>query len=166
MATARYVNLVAGKLKQIVASVTSTPDAIVAMDATGRIDPGVLPVGVGAETLTVASSENLAGGDFVNLWNSSGAKVRKADATTAGKVAHGFVLAAVTAPANATVYLPSQTNTGLTGLTVGADCYLSTTPGLATATPPSGAGNVVQYLGTAHSTSAMVFVESPTIELA
>lgn len=166
MAAPRYINVVAGKLKQIVASVTSTADAIVAMDATGHIDVSVLPVGIGAEVITVAASENLASGDFVNLWNSSGIKARKADATTNGKAAHGFVLSAVTSGANATVYLPSQTNTALTSLTVGTDYFLSTTPGGVTATPPASAGNLVQYLGTAHSATAMVFAPASTIEVA
>lgn len=167
MAAPRYINVVAGKLKQIVASVTSTPDAIVALDASGHLDVSVLPSGVGAEVVVVPASENLTAGNAINLWNNSGAtNARKADATAAGKMCHGFVSANVTAPANATVYLPSQTNTALSGLTPGTDYYLHTTAGALSSTPPAAAGNVIQYIGTAHSATAMVFNPSPTIEVA
>lgn len=111
----------------------------------------------------ITASEDLAAGNLVNVWNSSGAKVRKADATTAGKPAHGFVLAAVSSGAPATVYFE-----GLVGrpvLTPG-DYYLSTTPGGVTATPPSGSGNVVQRIGVAVSTTAIDFEADDPVELA
>lgn len=167
MAAPRFFGLVAGKIKQIVAAVTSTADSIVATDGTGKIDVSFLPTGIGAEVITATASEALSAGDFVNIYNLTGAlAVRKADATTNGKPAYGFVLASVSNGALATIYLPSQNNTSLTSLTIGSDYFLSTTPGAATTTPPSTAGNIVQFLGRAHSTTAMVFVESPTIEIA
>lgn len=127
---------------------------VVALDGSGRIDNSMMPVGIGADTATVAATENLAAGDFVNLYNSSGAKCRKADASTAGKHAHGFVLAAVTSGQNATVYFEG-TNTQVSGATPG-DVYLSaSTPGGFTSTPPSSAGNVVQRLGIAVSATAI-----------
>lgn len=126
---------------------------IPALDAAGRLDTSMMPVGIAADTASVVASENLAAGDFVNIWNSTGAKARKADATVAGKEAHGYVIAGVTAPAAATVYFEG-TNPGVTGQTPGP-VYLSTTAGLATATPPSGAGNVVQRIGFATSPTAI-----------
>ncbi|WP_289241264.1 hypothetical protein, partial [Delftia sp.] len=89
-----------------------------ALDDSGRIDNSMMPVGIGADTAVIAASEALAAGDWVNMWNSTGAKVRKADATTSGKEAHGFVLAAVTSGANATVYFEG-TNTQVTAQTLG-----------------------------------------------
>lgn len=56
---------------------------IPALDESGSIDMSMMPVGLGADTAAIAASEALAAGDFVNIWNSSGAKVRKADATVA-----------------------------------------------------------------------------------
>ena len=167
MATQRFIGLVAGKLKQIVASVTGTADAIPAGDATGRLDVSWMPVGIGAEVTVVPSSENLTAGNFVNLWNNTGAtNARKADATTNGKPAHGFVLANVTSPANATVYVISQTNTALSALTPGSDYYLNTTAGGVTSTPPGAAGNLVQYLGTAQNATTLIFISGVTIEVA
>lgn len=137
---------------------------IPALDAAGRLDNSMMPSGIGADTASVTSSENLAAGDLVNIWNSTGAKVRKADATTAGKEAHGFVLSAVTSPAAATVYFEGS-NTGVTGLTPGPQ-FLSTTAGVATATAPSGAGNVVQRVGFATAAAALNFQAGVPIVLA
>src|SRR5258708_22967676 len=88
---------------------------IPAVDAAGRLDTSFMPVGIAADTQAITASEALAAGDLVNVWNSTGAKVRKADATTSGKEAHGFVLAAVSSSATATVYFEG-TNTGCTRL--------------------------------------------------
>jgi hypothetical protein len=167
MAAQRFLNVVSGKLKQIVASATGTADAIPAGDSTGRLDISWMPVGVGAEVVVCASSENLTAGDFVNLYLNGGViTARKADATTNGKPAHGFVLAGVTSPANATVYFPSNTNTAVSGLTIGSDYYLSTTAGGITTTPPSSAGNIVQFIGRALLTTAIMFIDSDTVEIA
>jgi len=77
--------------------------------------------------------------------------VRKADATIAGKEAHGFVLVG-----------------GASGATVGLVAgkrYLSTTAGTSSATAPSGTGNVVQLVGFATSTTSMNFQSGTPITL-
>lgn len=137
---------------------------VVALDAAGRIDITAMPVGVGADTGTVTTSEALAAGDLVNIWNSSGARARKADATTAGKEAHGFVLAAFGSGVPATVYFEG-TNTAVTGLTPGPQ-FLNTTAGAASSTAPSGSGNVVQRVGVAVSATAFNFQLNSPIVLA
>jgi hypothetical protein len=167
MAAQRFINIVSGKFKQIVASVTGTADAIPAGDSTGKLDISWMPVGVGAEVIVAASSENLTSGNFVNLYDNGGTiNVRKADATTNGKPAHGFILANVTSPANATVYLVSNINTAVSGLTVGADYFLNTTAGGITTTAPSTAGNIVQFIGRAHLATAITFMSGDPIEVA
>ena len=118
----------------------------------------------GADTALIAATEALAAGDFVNVYNSSGAKCRKADASTVGKEAHGFILAAVDSGNNATVYFEG-TNTQVTGHTPGV-VFLSATPGLATSTAPSSAGNVVQRIGFATGTTAINFQSQVPIVLA
>lgn len=130
---------------------------ILRLDSTGKIDNSMMPTGIGADTASIVASEALSAGDFVNLWNNAGAiNARKADATTSGKEADGFVLSAVSASASATVYFEG-TNTQRTGLTAGSRYYLATTAGSVTTTPPSTAGNVVQYIGKAISTTAISF---------
>lgn len=137
---------------------------VVQLDGAGRIDATMMPVGIGADTAIIQASENLAAGDFVNVHNSGGARVRKADATTAGKEAHGFVLGAVSSGANATVYFEGS-NTGVSGQTPGT-VFLATTAGGATGTAPSASGNVVQKLGVAISATAINFERGEPIVLA
>jgi hypothetical protein len=138
---------------------------VVALDATGRIDNTMMPVGIGADTAVITASEALAAGDLVNVWNSTGAKVRKADASVAGKEAHGFVLAAVSSGNPATVYFEG-TNTQVTGQTPGVVYLSAATAGLATTTAPSGTGQVVQRVGFATSATALNFQSLPPVVLA
>lgn len=165
MAGNKYVSVTTGGLKQEVAANDVSAGAgdaakIIALDSTGRIDNSMMPVGIGADTATIVASEALAAGDFVNIWdNATVVSVRKADASSAsaGKTADGFVLAAVSNAANATVYFEGS-NTQLTGLTKGARYFLSgTTAGAVTTTAPTTSGHTVQYLGKAYSTTAITF---------
>lgn len=160
----------AGHLAEREATVVSAgaTDAgeIPALDAAGRLDNSVMPVGIGADTAVMESYEDLAAGDFVNVFTDAGeAKARKADASTYGKEANGFVLSASLATQDATVYFEGR-NTQRTGLTAGALYWLSITPGSVTTTPPSASGNVVQQVGRAVSATALAFEQSQPIELA
>lgn len=135
------------------------------LDAAGRLDSSMMPVGIGADTSSITASEALAAGDWVNIHNSSGAKVRKADASTSGKEAHGFVLAAVSNGAQATVYFEG-TNTQVTGQTPGNVFLSAITPGAGAAAAPTTAGQVVQRLGIAVSATAVNFEAQQPIVLA
>lgn len=127
---------------------------VVALNASGKLDTTVLPTGVGAETATVTTSEAIAAGAFVNIWNNSGVVVRNADSTTSGKQAHGFVLSAFGNGVTATVYF-AGINTAVTGQTPG-QVWLGTV-GAAVSTAPSTTGNLVQPIGTAISSTAIAF---------
>ena len=168
MAAKKFLRLVNGVLTEIFGVQTSAGAGnagdLVSLDDSGRIDNSMMPVGIGADTSTITASETLAAGDWVNVWDDSGAKVRKADATTAGKEAHGFVLSAVTSGNPATVYFEG-TNTQVTGQTPGL-VYLQTTAGTGGATVPSASGNVVQRLGVAVSATAVSFEAQPPVTLA
>ncbi len=137
---------------------------IAALDSAGKWDNSMMPTGIGADTSSIEASENLAAGDFVNIYDSTGAKCRKADATTAGKEAWGFVLAVVTSGNNATVYFEGA-NDQVTGLTAGEQ-FLATTAGLSSHTAPSSSGNVVQSVGVATSATSLNFERSKPITLA
>ena len=168
MAAKKFLRLVNGVLTEIFGVQTSAGAGnagdLVSLDDSGRIDNSMMPVGIGADTSTISASETLAAGDWVNVWNNSGAKVRKADATTAGKEAHGFVLAAVTSGNPATVYFEG-TNTQVSGQTPGP-VFLQTTAGVGGPTVPSASGNVVQQIGVAVSATAVNFERSVPITLA
>lgn len=166
---AKYIALITGKLKEVAGLVTSAGAAdagkIPELDGSGRLDSSMMPVGFGSETKVIQASENLAAGDFVNVFNSTGLRVRKADASN-GRIAHGFVLNSVTSGQNATVYY-GNLNTAVSGLTIGNELYLSgTTAGTVTATPPSTSGHIVQRLGVATGATEMLVEIQTPVELA
>lgn len=157
----KYIRNNAGVLTETEATVTSAGAAnagdIPALDSAGRLDTSMMPVGIGADTASIVASENLAAGDFVNIYNDTGtAKVRKADASTSGKYAHGFVLSAVTAPAEAVVYFEGP-NVAVSGATPGEVFLSATTAGGFTSTAPTGTGQVVQKIGVATSATSINF---------
>lgn len=137
---------------------------VVALDAAGKIDTTMMPVGIAADVAILTTTEALTAGDWVNVWNSTGAKVRKADATVAGKEAHGFVLASFGSATSATVYFEGS-NTAVTGQTPGV-VFLSTTAGTGTTTAPSASGNVVQRIGFATSATNVNFQSQLPVTLA
>lgn len=161
MATQRFLAPDAsGAPKSTAGAVTSTPDAIVALDGTGKLDSSVLPVGVGLVAQSLPQTGALAAGDKVNIYDATGtATARKADASAGtGKLSQGFVIAATSAPGPALVFGVGMENTALTGLTPGEQYFLSdATPGAITTTAPTASGSVVEYVGVAVSATKLVF---------
>ena len=146
---------------------TGAPDGgkIVSTDAQGKLDISVLPTGIGADTAIIICSEDISAGDFVNIYDNTGTPTcRLADATTAGKAAHGFVLQSVSAAALATIYFEGSNNQ-VTGLTTGIQ-YLHTTAGACTNVSPSTAGIIVQKIGIATSATLINVEFAQTVELA
>jgi hypothetical protein len=138
---------------------------IPALDNSGRIDVTLMPVGITPETAVIATSENLSSGDFVNVWNNGGNfAVRKADASSAGKEAHGFVLSSFTHPTSAVVYFEG-TNTAVIGKSPGNQ-FLSTIAGLTSNVAPTSAGQIVQKVGVATSATSINVEFGPVIVLA
>lgn len=170
MAAKKFLRMVAGKFTEVLgiqvsAGVANAGD-IVALNDQGKIDETMMPPGIGAEVKILTASEALAAGDFINIWSDAGtAKMRKADATVAGKQADGYVLAAVTSGATGTAYTDGINNQ-CTGLTPGADVYLQTTAGKVGGTIPAAAGNVVQRVGKALSATEVQFSPSEPVTLA
>ena len=118
-----------------------------------------------APEISVPAYETMTAPALVNVFSDAGtAKARYANATAAGKEATGFISDSVASGATAIVYVLGEIE-GLAGLTPGR-YYLSTTSGAVTATAPSASGNVVQYVGTAHSATEMMFEPEDGIILA
>ncbi|MGQ0621849.1 MAG: hypothetical protein ACT4QA_18335 [Panacagrimonas sp.] len=167
MAAKKYLSFLAGRTKEVTATVVSAGAAndgdLPALDSTGRLDTSVMPVGIGADTASIVASEALSAGDFVNVFDNAGSiRVRKADATTEGKEADGFVLEAVASAATATVYFEGS-NTQRSGLTLGAFYYLGTTAGGVTTTAPTATGNVAMLVGRAISATTISFEPSAPV---
>jgi hypothetical protein len=167
---AKYLEFFQGAFREVLglAASTGATDAgkIVQLDGTGRLDPTLMPVGIGADTQNVQATEALAAGDFINIYNVGGnARCRKADATVAGKQADGFIMAAVANGANALIYMEG-TNTAVVGQTPGP-VYLHTTPGLAVTAPgPNASGNINQAIGVATSATTINFSRAQPVTLA
>lgn len=171
MAAKKYISLVLGRFQEVIATIVSagagSDGALVALNASGQLDPSVMPPGIGANTVAALASEALAANDLVNVYDNVGvATVRKADATVAGKECNGFVKAAFASAAMATVYTSGNVMTGLAGLTTGARQYLAITAGARIAVAPSASGNVVQKIGDAMSATSIAFEPEEPITLA
>jgi len=139
---------------------------MIQLNAGGKLDETMMPPGIGADTADILASEDISAGDIVNVWDNAGtSNIRKANATTNGMVANGFILAAVVSGDTAQVYF-GGTNNQLSGMTPGTRQYLDTTSGLITETPPATPGNVVQVVGKAFSATEMTFEAMMPIELA
>lgn len=155
----KYLKLIAGVPTQVEGSTASAGvgDAgkLVALNAQGKLDETMMPTGIGADVAIIQASENLVAGDFVNVWSDAGAaRVRKCDGSSAGKEAHGFVLAAVASGNLATVYFEG-TNNQVSGQVPGPVYMSAAAAGAAASVAPVGAGQVVQRIGVATSASAI-----------
>lgn len=163
MAAQKFLVREAGQTRQksAVAQSVGVADAgkVAALDDTGRLDPSLMPLGIGVQVDILPASEALDAGDFVNIWADSGTvKVRKADNSN-GREAHGFVSDAVSLAADATVHPLDGVNAAMSGLTPGAHYWLGTA-GDVTDTPldeaaPANANKVSQLLGVALSATEL-----------
>lgn len=165
-----FLNLASGQrvLDRGIQTSAGAGDAnkLIRLDAAGKIDMTFMPTGVGNEARTILASETLTAGNLVNVYNNAGTiNVRKADATTSGKEANGFILAGITSGASGTVYLEEGLNNAVSSLTVGAVYYLATTAGGLTTTAPSASGNVVQEVGKALSATELLFRPRSTVTI-
>jgi hypothetical protein len=154
---------IAGQGRKIIETIGSSAGAgssgaIPHLDGSGKLDSSFLP-STELDTTSCPASENLSAGDQVNLWHDSGTlKVRKADASNS-RPAHGYVNSAVSSAATALVY-HDGTQSGLSGLTAGAQYYLSsTTPGglVVIGSVTLASGDIVQYIGRAKSTTELLW---------
>lgn len=157
-----------GQLTEVIATQTSAGAAdageIPALDATGRLDPSMMPVGITADTKTYNASGNLSAGDLVYI--TAGSLIARASAAVAGNAAMGFVLAASLSGAPATIYFEGR-DTALAGLAPGSRYYLdSATPGGITTVPVTGTGKMHQFVGYAISATELDFEPDDAIVLA
>ena len=160
MAGEKILKLVSGKISESLTTQSGgagSENKIPSLDSTGRLSVSMMPVGLGDEAFDLVAFEALSAGDYVNIFNDGGvAKVRKADASSPGKEANGFVLDYVAFGQVAHVYKEGA-NTQSTTLTPASLCYLSSTqPGKPTLVIPSTSGHIVQVLGKAISSSVLV----------
>lgn len=127
-------------------------------DASGRFDQSLMPVGVVPDVFVSTASGALSAGDLVYI--TPAGLIARASAAAAGNSSIGFVLAASLTGAAATAYFSGR-DTAMTALTVGSRYYLSdTTPGGVTLTPVTGSTKLHQYVGTAITTTSLIYDRS------
>jgi len=163
----KYIELSSGQLaeKEVITTSAGAGDTgkVVGLDATGRLDVTMMPVGIAPEVKVMPASEALDIGDLVNVFfDDPTLKCRKADCSN-GRRADGFVLAAVDPDANATVYFEGN-NTEVTGKTLGAIQYLSIN-GATDETAPTDSGYIVQEIGKALTATEITFEPKSPITL-
>lgn len=135
---------------------------LVQLGSDGKIDASALPAGIGADATSHVASESIAAGAFVNI--TPDGKMRNASATAIGMKANGYVNQAVSSGAAGTVNY-DDTNTQLSGLTIGTTYFLSgSTPGGVTNVPVTASGQILQKLGVATTaTSIHANIQEPIV---
>lgn len=156
MAVDKYLYLNAGVPTTKSAATTATANAIVGLDATGKINANMMPNGVGVEAKSVVASGNIAQWDIVNVFlDVATLKARKADPGTNKYHACAYAPAAILDTETGNVY----TSGWVTGTFVpGTIYYLDDDPiGTVSATAPSVAGGIVQQVGVGVSETELEF---------
>lgn len=154
MAAPKYLkrDSTSGKVSEVIATESGpTAEVIVSTGPGGTIDPSLLPA---SDAATAVAGENITAGAYVYIKASDG-KLYNAVWSSGGNQAIAFVTASYTTGQTATYYDGGQ-NTGVSGLTAGSRYYGDkTTAGGVTATVPTGAGVLSQFLGYASSATAI-----------
>jgi len=154
-----------GNLAEVSASQSSagSGDAgkIVALNASGLIDNTMLP---DIQVVSMLASEAISAGAMINVWSNAGvSSVRNADNTSVAKQAHGFAPGAISSAASGNVVLGGGENAGVSGLTIGAQYFLSTV-GAITTVLPTGTGVIAQPVGVARTaTELSVIIQRPVV---
>ena len=193
MAASKFIKLVNGTKTEEAPVTTSTADKIPALDGSGLLNTNMLdttatggsagdvnklglldaagkwptamiPGGTDANTAVLTVKEALASAGAFVYFDETAGGVKKAVNTDGAKQALGYALTAAGFDSTTTIYFEGK-NTALTGLVAGKRYYLGTA-GVATATPPTATGSVVQFLGVAISTTTLVFEPDEGIVLA
>jgi len=147
----------------------SNANQIFSTNSQGLIDTSFFSSTLGIPSISVNTSEAIAAGSLVNVYNNSGAaNARNANAATANQaqIAVGYVNAAVASGAAATVLFAGIIS-GLTGLTIGAEYYLSdSNPGAVVTGYAPAVGHCLQSVGFALSTTSLLFLPRKPIVIA
>lgn len=108
------------------------------------------PGGQAGNNISFLASEAIAFGAAVNLYNNAGTLgVRNATSSVSTKMCHGFALLPIASGTYGSVGMGGQLITGLSGLTLGSNYWLSSIAGTIQTTPDIAAGHIEQYVGIA-----------------
>lgn len=156
----KFISIVGSGQTEIAGLVTSagvgSAGRIPALDANGLLDPSVMPSGLTPDQKSGTSNGTITAKDMCYV-ETAGTITRASAASGTPHEAIGYALTSVATGQPITIQLEGKIS-GLTGLTPGAQYFLSnTTPGGVTATPPSATGELWQPIGNALSATEMNF---------
>lgn len=135
-------------------------EKIPALDNAGRLAVSMMPTGIAPEVKVGNAFEAIAANALVYI--KSDGTVANATAAVSGHYAKGWSQSAVSTGQPVTVQFEG-TMTGLSGLTIDATYFLSSTvAGGITATAPTGSGTLWQEIGTAISATELNFTNAGT----
>lgn len=168
MSALKFLRYLSGKPAEATALQISTgpsdADKIVATVTGGTLHESVMPPSVTIQVKVLPTSEDLAAGKLVNVFDDSGTvKVRLASKSQS-RPADGYVKAGFLTGADATVYLEGINNQ-LAGLSPG-DVWLGDAGDVTQTPPASGSGGIAQLVGTAFSATELDFEKEQPIALA
>jgi hypothetical protein len=126
----------------------------------------IMPLTRADSSLQLTAGEALTAGDLVNVYNDAGTmKARKAIANVSDKEAHGYVVSNAALSGVVRVYFSGVYNNFVL-LTLGLHYLSASVAGRSTVTPPNISGGIVQKIGTAVSSTQLIFNFGEPIGLA
>lgn len=114
------------------------------------------PLGAAGIFVAVIASTALTAGSFINIYDDDGTSKARAANASNERFADGYVSSSFNINDSAIVFL-NGVNTSLLGLIIGDIYFLGLTPGSLVNSPPTGAGETVQLLGRAVSSTGLIF---------
>lgn len=162
MAANKYLSISGDHQLEVLATVVSAgvgnANQIVALDATGHLDPSVLPSGITPDQLLGTSNGSITAKDICYV-ETAGTITRASAASGTPHAGLGWALTSVATGAPITIQLQGII-AGLSGLTPGARYFLSNvTPGgiIIGSSAPAATGELWQYIGTALTATTLQF---------
>jgi hypothetical protein len=149
-----------GEVKATQVGGAGAENLIPSLDSAGRLATSMMPVGVAPEVKVGNAFEAIAANALVYI--KSDGTVANATAAVSGHYAKGWSQSAVSIGNPVTVQFEG-TMTGLSGLTIDATYFLSSTvAGGITATAPTASGTLWQEIGVAISATELNFTNAGT----
>lgn len=146
----------------VISSGSADGTRLVSTDSNGKLDPSLMPAGLGADRILLTAGEAISAGNL--LYITSTGTVMKADGSNKLKACIGFSQDNALINDPILIYFEGSIQ-GLVGLTPGGRYYLSnTSPGGVTTNVITTPGHILQYIGNATTSTSISFeVDDPRV---
>lgn len=166
---AKFLSLLTGRVSEVQPIVTSAgagdASKMIQLDSNGLLDASLMPSGITPDQKAGTSNGSITAKDLCYV-ETAGTIARATAAAGTPKECIGWALTSVATGQPITIQLEGKIS-GLSGLTPGARYYLSdvTPGGFIIAPGPSGAGKILQFIGTAVSATELNFEPDTSYDL-